>query len=380
MIISWKRRGIRRMNDQLLYQIALTLVDGVKERRGRELINRFGDAKTVFSTDPVILRTADGIGKAIADNIANADVLKRAEKEVSFIEKNNIRCSFITDDDYPAGLKKCRDAPLMIYMMGKMDFRDKRLVSIVGSRHATSYGQNMVERFVCDLAAQVPNVLIVSGLAYGIDVHAHKCALKENIPTVGVLAHGLDRIYPGVHRDIAVEMLKKGGLLTEYMSETEPHKPNFLIRNRIIAGLADATVVVESAYKGGSLNTAAHARDYGKDVFAFPGRATDKYSQGCNRIITNDTARLISNADDFILAMLWDVELKPKPPKQQTLNFSLEGDHALILEAFKDNETIDVDTVARDNDIPLERLKEVLFDLEMEGVVQPLSGNCYKLV
>lgn len=368
------------MNDERLYQIALTIVSGIGYKLGRELISKFGTAEAVFNANASALEAVNGIGQAIARKIRNTDVFKRAEQELSFIEKGNIKCCFITDNDYPEELQQCDDAPLMIYTKGNVQFSGKRPVSIVGTRNMTPYGKDLVERFIHDLAQQFSDLVIVSGLAYGVDIHAHKCALKENIPTVAVLAHGLDRIYPSVHRNTAIEMLANGGLLTEYMSETNPDRPNFLVRNRIIAGLSKATVVIESGYKGGSLNTAAHARDYNKCVYAFPGRATDVQSHGCNRIITNDTARLISNANDFILAMLWDVETKPQQSVQKNIPFPLAEEFTDIIEIFKKNEEINVDEVAADYNIPLLKLRDALAELELEGIIQPLPGNRYKLV
>ncbi|MDR0538213.1 MAG: DNA-processing protein DprA [Tannerellaceae bacterium] len=367
------------MNDKLFYQIALTIIDGIGNKLGRELLAKFGDAEAVFKTSPSALASVNGIGPIMARKIHSADVFKRAQQEVSFIEKENLTYCFISDDDYPIELKNCDDAPLMLYMKGNLSFEGKRPVSIVGTRNMTAYGRDITEKFIHDLAQQFPDLLIVSGLAYGVDIYAHQCALRENVSTVAVLAHGLDRIYPGAHRNVAIEMLENGGLLTEYMSGTNPDRPNFLVRNRIIAGLSKATVVIESAYKGGSLNTAVRARDYSKAVFAFPGRATDVYSQGCNRIITNDTARLISNANDFILAMLWDVNLKPQQPVQQSLSFDLEAEHGDVLEIFRKKEEINVDEVAVEFNIPLYKLRDSLSELELEGIIQPLPGNRYRL-
>ena len=243
------------MTDNRIYQIGLTMISGVGDILARQLLQTCGDAEAVFTEKQQVLEKIPGFGSATAAAIKRPEVLLQAEKELVFIEKNQITCYFLTDENYPKRLKECTDAPVLLYFKGSADLNASRIISVVGTRHATEYGRAMTEELVQSLSYAIPDLLIVSGLAYGIDICAHRSALKVNLPTIGVLAHGLDRIYPSSHRSVAVEMLDHGGLLSEFHSGTEPDKPNFVRRNRIVAGMADATIVIESAEKGGSLIT-----------------------------------------------------------------------------------------------------------------------------
>jgi DNA processing protein len=355
------------------------MVDGIGDTLGRRLIDAFGDAESVFKAKPSEVQRISGIGDTIAANLHSADVLKRAEKELEFIEKKQIRCYFISDPEYPNRLKReeCKDSPLLIYMKGNANLRAERIVSIVGTRNMTDYGRELTERFVGELAKRFPDLLIVSGLAYGVDIHAHRCALSHKLPTVAVLAHGLDRIYPSVHRQTAVEMLEHGGVLTDFPSATTPDKPNFIKRNRIIAGISDATVIIESANKGGALITADIAGSYSRDVFAFPGRTTDVRSQGCNRIIKQNRAGLITCADDFISAMMWTIEQAP-PPAQKKLVFT-DDETGKIMKVFSEKSEVSINELSAETCISIALLTELLFNLEMEGVIEARAGNTYRL-
>jgi DNA processing protein len=370
------------MNEQLLYQIGLTMVNGIGDVLGRQLLQKLGDAKAIFAEKPYVLEKIPGIGQTLAGEIKRPDVLKRAEKELSFVEQNHIACYFFSDDDYPTRLRECRDAPLLVYFKGKCDLNCLRIISVVGTRKPTDYGRSLTEKLVGDLAALFPDTLIVSGLAYGIDILSHQSALKYQLPTVAILAHGLDRIYPIVHRPIAVEMLENGGLLTDFPSGTTPDKPNFVRRNRIIAGLSDATVVVESAEKGGSLITAEMAFSYDRDVFAFPGRTTDPHSQGCNRMIRRNAAALITCAADLVSSLCWDVSpvKKKTSPVQAELFFSEDEDCNRALALLREKKEIHINQLAVELDMPVHKLSGILFELEMNEQVKAIPGSMYKLL
>jgi DNA processing protein len=361
------------------YFIALTLLNGVGCVLARHLLQFFGSAEAIFSANRKSLEKVPGIGVFTAEQIeiSKSEALKRADKELLFADKNKIRIFTMLDSDYPQRLKECPDAPLTFYYRGNADLSAKKIISIVGTRRITDYGKKITEIFVRELSELFPKLIIVSGLAYGIDVCAHRNALKNNLPTVGVLAHGLDRIYPSAHRNIAVEMLEKGGLLTDFMSETNPDRENFLQRNRLIAGLADATIIVESAEKGGALVTADIAFSYGRDVFAFPGRVTDLFSEGCNRLITINKAGLISSAKDLIMALCWDKD-QPQKPLQTTIPFAGKPDHP-ILKLLAEKGEFHINELAVEMNIPVHKLMQTLFELELEGHIKTLPGGVYRL-
>lgn len=368
------------MTDKRIYQIGLTMINGVGDILARQLLQTFGDAEAVFAEKKQALEKIPGFGSQTAAAVKHPEVLLQAEKELAFIEKNQITCYFLTDDNYPKRLRECPDAPVLLYYKGNADLNATRIISMVGTRHATDYGRAMTEELIQTLAASFPDLLIISGLAYGIDVCAHRNALKYGLPTVGVLAHGLDRIYPPAHRSIAVEMLSQGGLLTDFPSGTEPDKPNFVKRNRIVAGLAEATIVVESAEKGGSLITADLAFSYGRDVFAFPGRVNDLHSKGCNALIRQNKAGLITSAADLIAALSWDVKMRPKPaPVQTELFFNDDSPTGKITAILREKGEMHIDPLALTLDLSVAELIPLLFELEMEGRIKTMPGNIYRL-
>lgn len=369
------------MKNNLLYQIALTMISGVGDILARHLLESLGDAEAVFTEKKRLLEKVPGIGGVLSAEIKRPEVLRKAEKELAFIEKNQITPFFLADPAYPERLRQCVDAPVLFYFKGATDLNAAKIISLVGTRRATDYGRSLTEQLIKDLAAIFPDVLIVSGLAYGIDIAAHKNALKHQLPTVGVLAHGLDRIYPPAHRSVAVEMLSGGGLLTDFPSETNPDKPNFVKRNRIIAGLSDATIVVESAIRGGSLITADIAFSYGREVFAFPGRTTDVHSQGCNRIIRQNKAGLIASADELISAMGWDIPTKEH--RQSTTVPSLfpeTEENRLILSVLRERKEVHLNQLALELSMPVYQLCTLLFEMEMNGIVKAAPGNVYKIL
>ncbi len=366
---------------ELLGLIALQHIPGIGSITAKRLIERAGSATKIFEHRTELPSIIPNIQPPLIKALDCPTAHHRAEQELEFIDKHRITCLGYNDESYPARLRECDDAPILLFYRGNTSLNPHRIVSIVGTRKCTDYGRDLCESFVRDLAAQCPDVLIVSGLAYGIDICAHRAAIKYGLPTVGVLAHGLDRIYPSVHRNTAAHMIDCGGLLTEYVSHTEPERTNFLQRNRIVAGIADATIIVESAAKGGSLVTANIANSYNRDCFTFPGRTTDTSSAGCHRLIRHHQAAIITSADDFIEAMMWNDSRKNTPQAtQQTLFPELNDEEALIvniLNKYEDGTTIN--TLVTETNLPVHRLSAVLFELELRDIVRPLAGSIYKL-
>ncbi len=345
----------------------------------RRLIDQAGSAKLLLENARDLQDILPGATPRLAAVLSDATLVERAEREMEFIEKNGIRLICLGDEEYPCRLAECDDAPLALHSMGNAALNARHVVSIVGTRHASEYGKELCASFVADLAAFLPGTLIVSGLAYGIDVCAHRAALKAGLPTVGVLAHGLDQIYPAAHRSTAKSMLQCGGLLTEFMSGTNPFPSNFVQRNRIVAGLADATVVIESASKGGSLITASLAGSYSRDCFAFPGRVNDQYSQGCNELVSRNKAALITSAYDLVEVMNWETAAKKKGTTGQQLFPSLSPDENAVMDALRANsDGMQVNQMAVQLNMPINRLLPLLFELEMKGCIKAVAGGRYR--
>lgn len=368
------------MNNNLIYQIGLTMINGVGDILARHLLESLSEPEAIFKEKDRLLAKVPGIGSKHIAEIHRPEVLKRAEKELQFIEKNKIVTYFLGDKEYPVRLRECPDAPILLYYKGKAELNVPRVISIVGTRKSTSYGRELTEKLIHDLVKIYPDILIISGLAYGIDIQAHRSALKYNLPTVAVLAHGLDLLYPSAHRATAIEMLDKGGLLTDFPSGTQPDKPNFVKRNRIVAGLADTTIVIESAEKGGSLITADIAFSYGRDVYTFPGKVTDPQSKGCNNLIKQNKAGLITSANDLIDALCWENPNQPKKKPQQTeLIFPENSAYNKIVSIIRDKSEIHINQLAIAVDMPVYQLSSLLFELEIENVIKTLPGGMYKL-
>ena len=369
------------MQDEQIYTLALTRIYGLGLVGACNLIREMGTAGDIFRYRKELPQRIPGVSEKLVEALDCPEAFKRAEEELLFAEKNNIQCITITDERYPARLRECEDAPLALFYRGNAPLNALRVVSVVGTRHATPYGEEICRQFMKDLAEACPDTLVVSGLAYGIDIHAHRAALQNGLPTVGVLAHGLDRIYPSSHRETAVEMMDNGGLLTEFMSGTNPDRQNFVKRNRIVAGMCDAVVVVESAAKGGALITAELAESYHRDCFAFPGKVTDTYSAGCNKLIKNNRASLILSAEDFIEGMGWrGTHIGKTQPIQRQLFPDLSEDETRIVEALQKAEgSVQINALVIETNIPIHRISTLLFELEMKGVVQVLAGSMYRL-
>ncbi len=360
----------------LIPKIALTLIKGVGHITAKNLLANFGDAASIFKASKTALMQVPGVGAAIAAQILDTDALKEAARQLQFLEKHKIEVLFFKDENYPRRLRDCPDAPILLYYKGTADLNHPRIVSIVGTRRATAYGKMLCRQLAETLKPY--DVLVVSGLAYGIDVEAHKESLANDIPTIGVLGHGLDRLYPNLHKSIAQNMLRNGGLLTEFPLNTLPDRENFPKRNRIIAGIADVTVVVEATSKGGALITADIAGSYNRDVFAFPGRSTDEYSQGCNFLIKTNRAGLLNHARDLVYYLGWDDMHGKSAEKQLILPVGLSLEELSIVQVLRDAPAM-VDEIAIKTTLQQSKLAIHLLSLEMQGVLTSLPGNVYRL-
>ncbi len=364
------------MENSLFNIIALTLIPGVGDINAKKLIAYCGGVDLIFKEKENNLQKIPGVGPVLAKSVANTRLLKRAEQEVEFIMKHRITPLFYLQENYPRRLKGIEDAPVLMYYKGQADLNCQRIIGIVGTRRNTEYGKEITEQIVNHY--QGSNALILSGMAYGIDVAAHKSALHHQLPTVGVLAHGLDRIYPSTHRPVAEKMLKNGGLLCEFMSGTNPDRENFPKRNRIVAGLSDALVVVEAAITGGALITAEIANSYNKDVFAVPGRVGDEFSEGCNRLIFSNKANLITSGADIDYFMGWEEKVEKKS-KQTTLFIELTDDEQKLVDILKSDDELTIDSLAIKAGIPMSKTAAALITMELNGVVKGLPGKRYKL-
>jgi DNA processing protein len=365
------------MTNDLLYQIALTLVPNIGDVHAKALVNIYGDAQSIFKAKKKELDCIEGIGTVRAKSIKDFTDFSSSEEEIKFIEKYKITPLFINAENYPKRLLNCYDSPALLYYRGNADLNTSRIISVVGTRNNSDYGKTVCEKFIEDLQAE--NVLVVSGLAFGIDTIAHKAALKHNLQTVAVLAHGLDRIYPQQNKSLAKNITEQGGLLTEFISNTNPDKQNFPKRNRIVAGICDAVIVIESSKKGGSLITAELGNGYNKDVFAIPGRTSDLKSEGCNYLIKNNKAALINSAHDFLEMMNWTSAPKPSAKKQRELFIELAPDEKIVVDILQQQESIQIDELYFKSRLSSSAVATALLMLEMQNVVLSLPGKVYKL-
>ena len=365
------------MTTDLLYQVALTLVPNIGDVHTKTLINRYGTAQAVFKAKKKELEQIEGIGIIRAKSIKAFTDLSGAEAELTFIEKYRITPLFITGAGYPQRLLNCYDSPALLYYRGNADLNSSRVISVVGTRNNSEYGRIVCEKLIEDLQAE--NIVVVSGLAFGIDTIAHKAALKHHLKTVGVLAHGLDRMYPPQNKLLAKQMTGHGGLLTDFISNTNPDKQNFPKRNRIVAGICDAVIVIESGVKGGSLITAELGNGYNKDVFAIPGRTNDPKSEGCNYLIKSNKAALINNAADLLENMGWKEHKVSSPKKQRELFIELSPDEKIIVGILQQKEAFQVDELYLKSGLSSSAVAAALLMLEMRGVVLAAPGKIYRL-
>ncbi len=365
------------MDKELLYQIALTLVPGLGPVLARKLVSTCGSAGEVFSESSSRLIKLPGIGANVVSSIKNRELLERAGRELEFIGNNGVRALFFLDDNYPKRLRQCHDAPLLLYIKGELDCLEyPKMVAVVGSRRMTEYGRDNCERLVGEFTEF--SAVIVSGLAYGVDACAHRFASSAGLPMVAVLGHGLDRIYPRVHSGLAGSIMENGLLVTEFISGTTPARENFPRRNRIIAGLADAVVVIEAALSGGALITADLANSYNRDVFALPGRVNDRYSQGCNKLIRINKAHLIESARDMQYIMNW--KQGEKLGRQTGLFVVLTREERVITDYLHSNGESGIDEIVAGTGFNLGLCTSILLGLEFKGVVRAMPGRCFRLL
>ena len=372
-------------NEEVFYTMALTRISNFNFAQALELYKTVGSAQLLFEHRNEIGDILKDCSPRLVEALKDWDEpMKRAEYELKYMEEHSIRALTLSDEDYPQRLQECPDAPIILYYTGNCDLNQAKIVSIVGTRQITQYGQDLIRHFIADLRWHCPQVLIVSGLAYGVDINAHRQALENGYETVGVLAHGLDQIYPYRHKDTANEMVRHGGLLTEFMTQTNADKPNFVRRNRIVAGMADAVVLVESAAKGGGLITAEIAQSYDRNVFAFPGNVNAPFSQGCNNLIRDNGAALISNADDFVHAMGWQDEAIRRQANadgiERDLFPDLSPEEQKIVSLLQQTNDLQLNILSVKSSIPIGQLTALLFQMEMKGVVKPLAGGMYHLL
>nr|WP_315224292.1 DNA-processing protein DprA [uncultured Flavobacterium sp.] len=366
------------MSDQeLFYLLALLRVEGVGDIMAKKLLFHFQNAQAVFNATNAQIAAIDGIGAVLLKNFKSKTIFEKANAELTFIKSNNIKVAFFQDEHYPERLKHCYDAPVLIFTAGNIDLKNKKIISIVGTRQITSYGTEFCKKLIEDLAPLDP--VFVSGFAYGVDIVAHQFAIENGLQTVGVLAHGLNQIYPKNHKKYMAKMEENGGFITEFWSSTNPDKENFVRRNRIVAGMSEATIVIESADKGGSLITANLANDYNRDVFAVPGRVTDKYSQGCNNLIKIQKANVLTSAADLIYILNWDIEKKTKPIQKQ-LFVTLEPEEQKIYDFLLKNGKELLDSIALQCDFPIFKISGMLLNMELKGVIRPLPGKLFEAI
>lgn len=366
------------MQDKLLFEVALTFLPTVGDVLLKGLVSYCGGVKEVFEASHSKLKRAPGIGDKRAIEILNSDAIDKASKELKFIEKHQIEPIFYLDKAYPKRLLHCHDSPVMLYYKGNASLNTQRIVSIVGTRNATDYGRNVTELLIEKL--QKHNILIASGLAYGIDIIAHRAALKAGMQTIGVLAHGLDRLYPSQHKSTAEKMYTQGGLLTEFPSGTLPDRENFPKRNRIVAGMSDATIVIETKIKGGSMITATLANSYDRDVYAVPGNIGQVCSEGCNYLIRTHRAAILDSVDEFLEAMRWtDNETAATPPRQLELITDLEPNEQTLAQLLQEHNQLAIDEITFRARIPASQVAAALLGLELKGLVRTMPGKTYKL-
>lgn len=364
-------------NQDLFFLLALQRVEGVGDIVAKKLLQHLGSAEAVFKAKPQQLAAIDGIGATLIKNLKDPTVFSKAQAELEYLLNNQINVSFFQDKKYPESLKQCVDGPLLLFSTGEQDWTNKKMISIVGTRQITAYGTEFCKQFISDLAPLNP--VIISGFAYGVDIVAHQAAMDHGLQTIGVLAHGMQHIYPKNHKKYMVKMEQNGGFISEFWSSTPPDKENFVRRNRIVAGMAQATIVIESAERGGSLITAQIANDYNRDVFAVPGRSTDKYSLGCNNLIKTQKAAMITSAADLIYNLNWDIQTNPKAIQKQ-LFVALEPDEQKIYDYLLQSGKEMLDSIAIDCQLPTFKLSSLLLNMELKGVIRPLPGKLFEAI
>lgn len=363
--------------NDLFYTLVLQKVPNLGDASAKKLISKTGSPEAVFKEKKSNLLKIDGIGAFKLRDLASKDFFASAEEEINFIDDNQIKPVYFVDDAYPEKLKHCIDGPILFFQRGNINLNKKRIISVVGTRKVTSYGSAFCEQLMEELAPLDP--IIVSGFAYGVDITAHKAAVKNGLQTIACLAHGLNQIYPKTHQKYVKEVEHHGGFITEFWSSDVFDRTNFLKRNRIIAGISEATIVIESAEKGGSLVTAELANSYNRDVFAVPGRVTDSQSKGCNNLIKTQRANLLTSAADLVYILNWQLENKKPKVIQKQLFVELNDDEKVIFNYLKENPKAHLDAIAIDCKMPIFKATTLLFDLELKGLIKHLPGKIFEL-
>lgn len=370
---------LKSMESTLLYQIALTMAKGVGIHTIKNLLSAWGEEANVFNRTLQELQSIPNIGETTAQNLLDPLLLEKAKKELNFVARIGGRAIPYTSEDYPTRLRECNDAPFILYTKGNINFNTQHAIGIVGTRKMTNYGKEICEEIISDLADKYPDLLVISGLAHGVDGCAHKKALDLGLSTIGVVGHGLDLMYPAQHRALAEKMMEKGGMVTEYRAGCFVDKKNFVSRNRIIAGLSDVILVVESGEKGGALFTAEFANSYNRDVCAIPGRIGDSYSAGCNQLIKSHQAVMVESAEEIEKLMNWDVSKATHPTINISKFMALSGEQKIIVEALQLSERMEINELVKKTQIPYGKLSSLLFEMEMDDLVRTAPGNVYYL-
>lgn len=366
--------------DQLLHQIAISKIKGIGDASVKALVAYLGSVEGIFTEGEKALKKVPGIDqRAMVILGGRKEALESARPELEFIAKNDIQPVFYLDKDYPLRLKECNDAPLMLYTKNSTNLNPAKAISIVGTRRCTPYGTEMTKRIITEIAEYYPDTLIVSGLAYGIDIVAHRSAVKNGLPTIGVLAHGLDNVYPSAHKKTALKMQSNGGLLTEYTQKTRPIPENFVKRNRIVAGFSDATIVVESAQRGGSLITASIASSYNREVFAVPGHSTEPLSMGCNRLIKTNKAAMIEEISDLEYLLGWSRNENKKRSQQTKLLIDLTEEEQMVFDYLQEEGKSHINPISIVCKLPMSKLMPILINMEFNGLLDCYPGNMYQL-
>ena len=365
---------------EIQYKVAFSFLKGIGSINARKVIAYLGGVEAFFKANKSDLLKISGIGHVIVQKLDRDSALRDAEAELKFIDENNIKVAFYLDDNYPQRLLNCPDSPTTLYYKGDVDFNASRILSVVGTRNATDYGKENCDKVIKALASHSEKTIIVSGLAYGIDICAHKAAMKYNLPTVAVVGHGFHLMYPAQHRKYAEEIIHNGGLLTEFTSKSVLDPRHFVRRNRIVAGMSDATLVVESARKGGSLTTAEIANSYNRDVFAFPGRAGDAYSQGCNHLIKTNQAHLIESVADLEYILGWENNLAKTDAVQSKMFVELSPEEELMVGLLCSEGKLGIDILSIKSNLPMSKVSSLLLKMEFEGLVRVLPGKIYSLI
>jgi len=365
-------------SSELLYTLALQKATKIGDITAKKLIQHCGSPEAIFKEKESVLQSINGIGSFISNSIKNSTLLTAAEKELNYLQKNNINHWYFQEEDYPERLKNCIDGPILLFHSGNINLKKQKIISIVGTRNITNYGKHLCEKLVENLS--VLNPVIVSGFAYGTDITAHKAAIKNNLQTIGCLAHGLNQIYPKIHKKHMHLVEENGGFVTEFWSTSNPDRENFVKRNRVIAGLSEATIVIESAEKGGSLITADIANSYNREVFALPGRPEDKLSTGCNNLIKLQRAQLVTSAADIIYMLNWQTENTKKKVIQPQLFIQLNETEEKIITFLKGKDKVDLDTISVSCQLPIYSISSSLLNLELKGLIRPHPGKNFELI